>query len=61
MRPLYTRKVLDTTPKARTEHRKLVLRRLWWDWSDDLGFFLWCIVGIMIGIGATLIYGMWPR
>ena len=48
--------------KAKAMDRRVrKLRRIWWDLSEDLGVFLWCIVAAMVATGIILIYGLYPR
>lgn len=37
------------------------LRRLWWNYGDELGFFLWIIVAFIIGVMVWVCYGLYPR
>ena len=36
-------------------------RQWWWNWSDDIGMFLWIIVGFIVSALAWMVYGCWPR
>lgn len=37
------------------------IRRLWWNWSDDIGAALWMIVIFMVSVMAWLCYGLKAR
>lgn len=40
----------------REEEMRKKLRRLWWNWSDDIGIFLWMVVALLIGSMAWLCF-----
>lgn len=47
--------------KMNIERRKRWLRRLFYDWKDDLGLFFWMIAAFGIGVVAWGLYGLFPR
>lgn len=57
MRPLYSNKAENhNSHRPGVERRsKAILkrvRRLWWDLRDDIGLFLWLVVGLMLSVLA---------